>query len=680
MHVTWFERDRINAKKEDGMKKQKTSSDANTPAFEGNEKSLGIERLNELRKLLKIERDEDFEQYKLHFSRNNINYRKQSGVTWYPIVITNTEIGLGEYLIIEVERTTNHNEPHQFSGGKNAALFSNQHPDEKQLIGTIKVIHPNKLRISLSVDELPEWCDDGKLGINLLFDETSYKEMDIALEKVINAKNTRLAYLRDVLYGLTPPMFDVVDESRLLTGLNESQNNAVRKIIAAKDVAIIHGPPGTGKTTTLVQAIRQTLFTEKQVLVCSPSNTAVDLLTEKLHREGINVLRLGNPARISEELIINTLDARIAAHPSYKDLKNYRKLADEYFRMAGKYKRSFGKEEREQRQLLYIEARKILSEARVLEDYILYEQFDKAQVIACTPVVAASRMMRDKQFSTVFIDEAAQALEPLCWIPITRSQKVVYAGDHFQLPPTVKSMRAETAGLKQTLFERCMSIEKVSVLLNTQYRMHQSIMGFSNQQFYKNQVVADVSVKDTLLSFDPDDYLLCTAFDFIDTAGCGFSEITNPESLSTANPEEAGLLIKHLTLVLENYQNTSQKESNGISIGIVSPYKEQVMYLTNLVANNPYLQTFASSIAIKTIDGFQGQERDIIYISLVRSNDQGEIGFLADTRRMNVALTRAKKKLVVIGDSATLGNHGFYKKFLDYAESVGGYKSAWEFL
>ena len=348
--------------------------------------------------------------------------------------------------------------------------------------------------------------------------------------------------------------------------------------------------------------------------------------------------------------------------------------------MAGKYKRSFGKEEREQRQLLYIEARKILSEARVLEDYILYEQFDKAQVIACTPVVAASRMMRDKQFSTVFIDEAAQALEPLCWIPITRSQKVVFAGDHFQLPPTVKSMRAETAGLKQTLFERCMSIEKVSVLLNTQYRMHQSIMGFSNQQFYKNQVVADVSVKDTLLSFDPDDYLLCTAFDFIDTAGCGFSEITNPESLSTANPEEAGLLIKHLTLVLENYQNTSQKESNGISIGIVSPYKEQVMYLTNLVANNPYLQTFASSIAIKTIDGFQGQERDIIYISLVRSNDQGEIGFLADTRRMNVALTRAKKKLVVIGDSATLGNHGFYKKFLDYAESVGGYKSAWEFL
>ena len=647
-----------------------------------------IDRLQQLRKLLKIERDEDFAQYKQHFSRNNINHRKQNGVTWYPIVITNTEIGLGEYIAIDIERTTNHNEPHQFSGGKVASLFSNNTSEDGTINGTIKVLGPNKLRLSLNMDELPDWCDDGKLGINLLFDETSYKEMDIALEKVISASHNRLAHLRDVMYEIKPPVFEKVDESLHITGLNQSQNSAVQKILSAKDIAIIHGPPGTGKTTTLVQAIRQTLFTEKQVLVCSPSNTAVDLLTEKLHREGITVLRLGNPARISEEVLMNTLDAKVAAHESYKDLKSYRKTAEEYFRMAGKYKRTFGKEEREQRQLFYQEARKILHEARILEDYIISEQFDKAQVIACTPVVSSGRMMRDKQFSTVFIDEAAQALEPMCWIPISRSNRVVFAGDHFQLPPTVKSKEAEKLGLKETLFERAVKIENVSVMLNTQYRMHEHIMNFSNKKFYAGNLIADLSVKETLL--DTQDLLLNTALDFIDTAGCGYNEIINPESLSIANPEEAQLLIKHLKMVLTQHALSARAELNEVipshgslkrlSIGIISPYKEQVQYITAQIAADEELEKYKSAIAVKTVDGFQGQERDIIYISMVRSNDQREIGFLSDTRRMNVALTRAKKKLVVIGDSATIGNHPFYKDFLDYAESIGAYKSAWEFI
>lgn len=638
-----------------------------------------IDRLINLQRLLKIERDEDFEQYKQHFSRNNINHRKENGVTWYPVIITNVEIGLGEYLSVDIERTTNHNEPHQFSGGKIASLFSNNHTDVSPINGTIKVLGPNKIRLSLNIDELPDWCDDGKLGVNLLFDERSYKEMDIAMEKVINASHSRLAHLRDVMYELKSAMFDKIDETLHITGLNQSQNKAVQKIISAKDIAIIHGPPGTGKTTTLVQAIRQTLKTEKQVLVCSSSNTAVDLLTEKLHRTGISVLRLGNPARISEEVLMNTLDAKVAAHDSYKDLKSYRKTAEEYFRMAGKYKRTFGREEREQRQLFYQEARKILQEARVLEDYILHEQFEKAQVIACTPVVSAGRMMRDKQFTTVFIDEAAQALEPMCWIPISRSDRVIFAGDHFQLPPTVRSKKAENAGLKETLFEHCMHIENVSVMLNTQYRMNEHIMNFSNQKFYENNLIADASVKDTVLSFDPNEPLLHTAFDFIDTAGCGYSEIVNPESLSIANPEEGQLLIKHLKLVLEQY-NQSNKSGKAIKIGIISPYKEQVQYLTNQIAEDEELKSYLPHIAIKTVDGFQGQERDVIYISLVRSNDQREIGFLNDIRRMNVALTRAKKKLVVIGDSATLGNHPFYKQFLDYADSIGAYKTAWEFI
>jgi superfamily I DNA and/or RNA helicase len=638
-----------------------------------------LARLTHLRELLKIERDEDFNQYKQHFSRNNINHRKQNGVTWYPVVITNTEIGLGEYISIDVERTTNHNDPHQFSGGKIAALFSNNDTEQHPIHGTIKVLGSNKLRLSLTLDELPEWCDDGKLGINLLFDETSYREMDIAMEKVITASHNRLAELRDVLYKIKTPQFDKIEEALHITGLNQSQNAAVQKIISAKDIAIIHGPPGTGKTTTLVQAIRHTLKSETQVLVCSSSNTAVDLLTEKLYCEGITVLRLGNPARISEEVLVNTLDAKIMAHESYKELKNYRKTADEYFRMAGKYKRTFGREEREQRQLFYTEAKKILKEARILEDYILQDQFDKAQVIACTPVVSAGRMMRGKHFSTVFIDEAAQALEPMCWIPITRSDRVIFAGDHFQLPPTVKSKIAENEGLKQTLFENCIDIHNVSALLTTQYRMHEQIMNYSNQHFYENKLMADASVKNTLLSFDPNQNLLNTPVEFIDTAGCGYNELLNPESLSIANPEEAIVLIRHLKSLLAQLA-TSGSSLNKIRIGIISPYKEQVQYIAQQVADDDELKEYQSQIAIKTVDGFQGQERDIIYISLVRSNENKEIGFLNDIRRMNVALTRAKKKLVVIGDSATLANHSFYRNFLDYTDRIGAYKSAWEFI
>jgi superfamily I DNA and/or RNA helicase len=638
-----------------------------------------MERLHKLRELLKIERDEDFEQYKAHFSRNNINHRKLNGVTWYPIQITNTEIGVGEYISIDIERTTNHNEPHQFSGGKMVALFSNTHSDAHPINGTVKVLGANKLRLSLTVDELPDWCDDGKLGINLLFDESSYKEMDIAMVKVINAANSRLATLRDVLYGKQKPAFDKVNEALEIAGLNPSQSEAVKKIVAAKDVAIIHGPPGTGKTTTLVKAIAEVLKTERQVLVCSPSNTAVDLLTEKLHHEKISVLRLGNPARISEEVLMNTLDAKVAAHESYKDLKNYRKTAEEYFRMAGKYKRVFGREEREQRQLFYQEARKILKDAAALEDYILKEQFDKAQVIACTPVVSAGRMMRDKQFTTVFIDEAAQALEPMCWIPISRSDRVIFAGDHFQLPPTVKSKKAEAEGLKETLFEHAMDIENISVMLNRQYRMHEHIMTFSNQQFYDGNLSADSTVEDARLSSDSNYHLLNTAMSFIDTAGCGYSEIVNPESLSIFNPEEAALLIQHLKLLLAQYQE-NEKEKKHISVGIISPYKEQVQYINTLIAADEALQNSPVKIVVKTVDGFQGQERTIIYISLVRSNENKEIGFLNDIRRMNVALTRAREKLIVIGDSGTLANHSFYRDFMTYAEEIGAYVSAWEFI
>ncbi|HEU4717140.1 MAG TPA: AAA domain-containing protein [Bacteroidia bacterium] len=643
------------------------------------------EELRRFVELLSTEKDEDYRQYIAQFERCSITERRKNGVTWYPVRILSEEMGAGDYISIEVERTQGMKELHQFGGGKMVEIFSNTGDNGSEtwkISGTIRNVWGDRMRISFMTDELPGWTERGKLGLNLLFDENSYREMLIALQKVIDAgddrESRRLAKLRDVFYGLEKAEFEKEDTNLVLPGLNKSQNEAVRHIIAAKEVALVHGPPGTGKTTTFIQAIRHTLMHEKQVLVCSPSNIAVDLLTEKLVQQGINVLRLGNPARVSEEVLNNTLDAKMIAHPNYKELKEYRKRSEEFFAMAKKYKRNFGHAEREQRNLLYNEARQLVKEATALEDYIFWEQFGNAQVIACTPVVSAGKMLRDKKFRTVFIDEAGQALEPMSWIPITKAERVIFAGDHLQLPPTVKSKKAEDGGLKFTLFERLMRTQPhASVILRTQYRMNEKIMQFSNRMFYGNKLEADVSVKDNVLSFDGEDDLLNRPVDFIDTAGCGFSEEQNPESLSYSNPEEANLLLRYLERVLDQYE---KMPDDSLRIGIIAPYRQQTEWLAQQLEEREWKKNSRHAFSVRTVDGFQGQERDIIAISLTRSNDNGEIGFLADTRRMNVALTRAKKKLIIIGDSATLANHSFYKSFLDYVEEIGAYRSAWEMM
>lgn len=650
------------------------------------------EELRKLIDLLVIEKEEDLRQYLSQFERGSIVERRKNGVTWYPIRVNSEEMGPGDYVTIEIERTQGIDELSHFSNGKLIEVFSNTgdaQGENWKLQGTVRNVWGNRMRIALTVDELPGWMDQGKLGLNLLFDEGSYREMVIALQKVMEADRGRLADLRDILYGLTPARFEKQEEITIAHQLNQSQQEAVKLIASAKDVAVVHGPPGTGKTTTLMRAIMQTLMHEKQVLVCSPSNVAVDLLTEKLVQQGINVLRLGNPARVSEEVLNNTLDVRMMNHVSWKELKEYRKRAEEYFAMAKKYKRNFGYQEREQRNLLYNEARQLQKDASTLEDYILWDQFEKAQVVACTPVVAAGRLMRDLRFKTVFIDEAAQALEPMSWIPISRAERVIFAGDHLQLPPTVKSRKAEEGGLKYTLFERVVKSQKsATALLRTQYRMHDNIMGFSNKMFYEGKLESDVTVKDNLLSFDENDELLKRSLEFIDTAGSGYNEKQNPESLSYSNPEEAELLLKHLAKVLEQYEETTARHLDSarsdktvsLRIGIIAPYKQQVEFIRNYILENELFKDSRHHFSVRTVDGFQGQERDIICISMTRSNDNGEIGFLSDTRRMNVALTRAKRKLLVFGDSATLANHTFYKSFLDYVEEVGGYRSMWEFM
>lgn len=637
--------------------------------------------LKQVQELLKIEQEEDRQQYKIKSLKSTVAERKAMGFCWYPVTITKEEIGFGNKVVIELERTKDRDQLHLFQTGKAAALFSNNSSGERQnLNGVIVGLRRNKVLLATNKEDLPEWVEDGRLGIDLTFDEMSYREMEFAMKKVIEAYKTRLAELRDILLGDTSPRFtDVQVED--IPSLNPSQNEAVRRIVQAKDVAIIHGPPGTGKTTTLVQAILTTLQTQKRLLVTAPSNTAVDLLTEKLANEGVNVIRIGNPSRVSDVLLEHTLDAQIMEHHAYKNLKDYRKTAEEYKRMASQYKRKFGHEERAQRQFFRSESRRLLDEADRVEEYITEDLLNNVQVITCTLVGAANKAIRHLEYDTVFIDEAAQALEPACWIPISRAKRVVLAGDHCQLPPTVKSYEAERGGLSKTLFEKCIERQpEVSVMLKTQYRMHHHIMGFSNLQFYKGELEAHESVHSSdLHQFDPH-FAPGLAVEFVDTAGCGYNEVDTPESSSSANPDEANLLLNHLAHLLKDYTPAADTEADPLRIGVIAPYRAQINYLQDRVEHMPLLHDLKLKrlLSVGTVDSFQGQERDVIYISMTRSNDKGEIGFLADIRRMNVAMTRAKKKLVIVGDSATLSQHPYYAAFLTYVETINAYRSAWE--
>lgn len=637
--------------------------------------SPAIERLSRLKELLKIERDEDFRLYNEMFLRVNLDERRKNGVTWYPIKINSEEIGSGELLHLELERTAFLDKPHQFSSGKNVSLFSNRADEVLEITGTIKSASKNTLKLIVHSLELPDWCYEGKLGINMLFDDNSYTEMQAALDQVIHAKHNRVAELRDMIEGELPISFESKREDVLIPSLNLSQNRAVRHVLSVKDIGIIHGPPGTGKTTSLVQAIRLTLEEENQVLVCAPTNAAVDLITEKLSALGIEVLRLGHPARISDELQNSSLDGRIASSPYYKDIKNLRRNAEEYFRMAGKYKRVFGKEDAKQRASFYAEAKNCIKEARLLEDYLVDELFKTSQVICCTPVTSTHRGLQRKRFGTLFFDEASQALEPMVWIPLLKCKRLILSGDHFQLPPVVKSLEAKKGGLDKTLLDRCIGFPGATVLLNRQYRMNSVIMGFSNAYFYNNELIADEAVANHALT-NEEDSTLSKTLEFIDTAGCSFDEEQNPETLSYCNPKEGTVLFKHLEQLLSTYG--ALDTSDPISVGIISPYKEQQEWLKENAGAFHLQHEKLLSLQIKTIDGFQGEERDVIYISLVRSNEKQEIGFLGDLRRMNVAITRARKKLVVIGDSATIGAHPFYKSFLEYCDKHGLYRTAWE--
>ena len=637
-----------------------------------------LEELKQGLKLLKMEWQEDLAQYRKKFLHTSLADKKKEGITWHPVQVKSSKIGMGERILVEIERLDlSHSS--SFSSGKSVSFFSTQEGyqgSEFRANAVINQVRKDSMVVTLQEDEIPEWMHSSKLGVDLLFDEASYREMDFALRKVISPENPRLKELRDIALGEKSPKFNQVNFAEN-PALNFSQNLACQKILEAEDFAIVHGPPGTGKTTTLIAAIIQAVERGLKILVTAPSNAAVDLLVEKLIDRDISTLRIGHPARVEENILNQTLDAKIAFHESYRDLKKLRKETEQYLRLAKQYKRNFGPEERAQRKLMYQEVSRIREAAGHLEDYIRTDIFQKTQVFASTLVGASSFHLKGLMFDEVFIDEAAQGLEAATWIPILKAKKVVFAGDHCQLPPTIKSYEAAKAGLAVTLFEKIIHRKPTTAqMLQVQYRMPGAIMGFSNEWFYEGKLQAADNTHTHFLSEDE------PVLEWIDTAGSGYSDQVEAESLSTFNPEEAKFACKHLNDTMKKIGFAKFKENNW-TVGLIAPYSAQVRMLRNLIFDTyefPNLKAFSEWITIDTVDGFQGQERDLMLISLTRSNEKGEIGFLSDERRMNVALTRAKRKLILIGDSSTLAQHPFFDSLLRYFEEKGAYRSVWEYL
>jgi len=530
------------------------------------------------------------------------------------------------------------------------------------------VCERNERLVRVSLQEPPDdRDDDAVLRIDLAGDEVARLRQQAALDRARNAKRDRLAELRDVLLGETKPEFAPPTELTLLNaGLNASQREAIQFALSGRDLAIIHGPPGTGTTTTVVELIRQAIQRGDRVLACAPSNLAVDNLLERLVAAGERVVRLGHPARVLPGLREHTLDLLVDDHD---DMRLARKLAkDAYalFRQAGKWTRA--KPEPGARQSQRQEARALLADARKLERHAVESVLHNAAVVCATTTGLDGDILGDRTFDLGVIDEACQSTEPGSWPPVLRSRRVVLAGDHCQLPPTVLSAEAAAQGFNVSLLERLVGVcgPAVTRRLQVQYRMHTAIMQFSSHEFYEGDLHADASVTGHLLRDLPgiqSGKLTATPVQFIDTAGAGYDEELEPEGESRFNPQEAALAARKVRGLIDHGVRPED-------IAVIAPYAAQVRRLRELLA--------IPGLEIDSVDGFQGREKEAVVVSLVRSNRDNDIGFLADVRRTNVALTRARRALLVIGDSATLGAHPFYQRLLAYFEEVGAYGSVWE--
>lgn len=608
--------------------------------------------------LLQIEYEYEKEQFKQQTELMGIGRKIKRGMCWYPLNLGRNYYNALNQLVIEVERREDKDIEHQFEYGRPVCFFTQDVSGKLNylnFVATVNYVDEDRMVVILpSVDALLALQSKEVVGVQLYFDETSYRLMFEALKQVIGAKNNRLAELRDIFHG-TQPVSTFSFHPLRFPWLNATQEEAVNKVLHAKDVAIVHGPPGTGKTTTLVEAVYETLHRENQVLVCAQSNMAVDWISEKLVDRGVSVLRIGNPSRVNDKMLSFTYERRFESHPDYPQLWSIRKAIRELYARSRK-----GAEREAVRQKI----NSLKDRATELEIRINESLFSEARVIACTLVGSANRLLTGQKFGTLFIDEAAQALEAACWIPIRKADRVILAGDHCQLPPTVKAPEALRAGLGHTLMQTIVKNKPDTVsLLKLQYRMNDEIMRFSSEWFYGGMLQSAPEVKyRSILDFD-------TPIEWINTEGLDCNEEFIGENYGRINKSEAELSIEQL----KGYITKIGRErflDERIDVGMISPYKAQVQYLRRLVRNDAFFKPYRQAITINTVDGFQGQERDVILISLVRANEEGQIGFLNDLRRMNVAITRARMKLIILGDASTLTRHAFYKKLYTYIESL----------
>ena len=682
-----------------------------------------IQALLQQRTLLQLEYYTEKEAFRKLTEQMGMKRKVKRGDAWFPLQVGKSFYNSLNQTAIEVFRTSDQDIEHNFEFGRPVMFFmvkkmgknenqgstALQQPEKPSdanhkvqssnlkvqsikyfsFTGTVSYVDGDRMVITVpdSAPLLDLQQSTEPIGVQLSFDETSYKLMFEALDRVMKAKNNRLAYLRDLFYShqkagrfsFAPMKFP---------WLNPTQERAVNEVLWAKDVAIVHGPPGTGKTTTLVEAINETLMRESQVLVCAQSNMAVDWISEKLVDRGINVLRIGNPTRVNDKMLGFTYERRFESHPDYPQLWAIRKAIREL-----RKNRKKGSENYHQKM------DRLKSRAAEIEIRINSELFGEARVIACTLVGSAHRLLEGMKFGTLFIDEAAQALEAACWIPMKRASRVILAGDHCQLPPTVKSIAALRAGLGKTLMERIAENKpEVVTLLKIQYRMNDEIMRFSSDWFYGGKVESAPQIKyRSVLDYDhpitwidtsneenqitiegedaPEDSASTSSSVSAanQNSDLNFKEQFVGESFGRINKAEAELTL----LTLAEYFTKIGKQrvlSESIDVGIISPYRAQVQYLKKLIKKYEFFKPYRRLISVNTVDGFQGQERDVILISLVRSNDEGQIGFLKDLRRMNVAMTRARMKLIILGNKDTMTQHPFYKKLWEYVEAINNYE------
>jgi len=682
-----------------------------------------IQALLQQRTLLQLEYYTEKEAFRKLTEQMGMQRKVKRGDAWFPLQVGKSFYNSLNQTAIEVFRTSDQDIEHNFEFGRPVMFFmvkkmgknenqgntALQQPENASdanhkvqnsnlkgqsikyfsFTGTVSYVDGDRMVVtvpdSAPLLELQQSTDP--IGVQLSFDETSYKLMFEALDRVMKAKNNRLAYLRDLFYSHQKAgRFSF--EPMKFPWLNPTQERAVNEVLWAKDVAIVHGPPGTGKTTTLVEAINETLMRESQVLVCAQSNMAVDWISEKLVDRGINVLRIGNPTRVNDKMLGFTYERRFESHADYPQLWAIRKAIREL-----RKNRKKGSENYHQKM------DRLKSRAAEIELRINAELFGEARVIACTLVGSAHHLLEGMKFGTLFIDEAAQALEAACWIPMKRASRVILAGDHCQLPPTVKSIAALRAGLGKTLMERIAENKpEVVTLLKIQYRMNDEIMRFSSDWFYGGKVESAPQIKyRSVLDYDhpitwidtsneenqitiegedaPEDSASTSSSVSAanQNSDLNFKEQFVGESFGRINKAEAELTL----LTLAEYFTKIGKQrvlEERIDVGIISPYRAQVQYLKKLIKKYEFFKPYRRLISVNTVDGFQGQERDVILISLVRSNDEGQIGFLKDLRRMNVAITRARMKLIILGNKDTMTKHPFYKKLWEYVEAINNYE------